>query len=150
MKDAYDAAVTSAHELRLYHRIQTTAHVLKKLADTVVAPTGLSTSQLAVLAIVGDQGPVLQRRVAAQLAINESAVTPMVQRLEAEGMVRRVEGSDRRSRALELTAAGRQASERAGALFASVNLAIDGALADPELRQLAGLLDRVRAAASAD
>lgn len=139
-----------AHDARLYHRLQLAAHELRRQADRAVATTGLTTAQLAVLAVIEADQPVAQRRVAEQLGFHDSAITPVVQRLERLRLVaRRRHADDARLRLLELTREGRTTAAAARRAFAEVNATLDAVLAPREVDALAGALDRIRAAASA-
>lgn len=136
----------SAQQHRLYHHLQITAHELKKAADRALADTGLTTAQVAVLAVVAAEGPVAQRTLAHRLGVNESAVTAMARRLVDLGLLaRELEESDARIRLLVLTPPGRAALDRAGSGFATVNAAADEALDPGEIEDLVGLLARLRA-----
>src|SRR5260370_8637805 len=82
----YSVAV-SASKHRIYHRLQLAAHRLQKAADrALLSAANVTTSQAAVLAIVGG-GPVMQRSVAKQLGLNESALTAMTSRLVLIGFL---------------------------------------------------------------
>ncbi len=142
--------VSSAHEHRLYHRLQVTAHELRRIADQALRPCGLTTAQLAVLAVVDAQQPVRQGRVAEQLSLTEQALTAMVRRLDGQGHLRRLpDPDDGRSTLLELTSSGRSTLQTAGRRFDVVNAALDAALDGDELDGLAEHLDRMRDAVRA-
>jgi DNA-binding MarR family transcriptional regulator len=147
----HDGAVTSgddateAHRLRLYHRLQTAAHELRRFADRVLADTGLSTAQLAVIAVIDATGPVSQRTVAEQLGLQESAITAMIDRLTRLDYVTRVpHATDGRIRLLHLTELGAATARRAASRFVEVNQALDEALGPEEVAGLAASLDRIR------
>ncbi len=136
-----------ASELRLYHRLQVTAHRLRKAADRLlVDDAGLTTAQAAVLAIAARDTPVTQRDVAERLSLNESAVTAMVSRLIALGLLRRTRSAtDGRAWLLSLTEEGRAARRKARQSFASINARIEASLAAKEIERLADYLDRLSA-----
>ena len=77
----------TAASLRLYARLQSAAHLVKKAADrALIDAAGVTTAQAAVLAVVAaaeksDATGPTQKTVAAALALNESAMTAMVSRL---------------------------------------------------------------------
>ena len=140
--------MTTARDVRLYHRLQLAAHALAKHADRRMQEAlGMSTAQVAVLSVVAGGGGVSQREVARALGINESAVTGMVGRLERLGcLARHRHAEDRRSHVLELTAAGRRALAASGRAFAPVNERIESVLTSAELEVVAGALARLSAA----
>lgn len=123
---------------RLYHRLQTVAHVLKKRADSrLTEAAGVTTAQAAVLVVVGEHANVTQRLVAKELGITEPAVTGMVDRLLAAGLItRRRRDDDARVRLLVLTEAGREALAVAGQAFSTVNALLVEALGQERLDRL--------------
>ena len=140
--------MTTAREVRLYHRLQLAAHSAMKHADRQMkAAVDMTTAQVSVLAVVSRGGEVAQRTVAAELGINESAVTPMVRRLEVLGhLTRTADARDRRARLLKLTPQGERALTVAGTAFAEVNKAIEDELTPAEIRRTADVLTRLLAA----
>lgn len=77
--------------------------------ETELAPIGLSLSKLNVLGILLEAGePLPLSRLAARLACVKSNVTQLVDRLETEGLVARVDDpNDRRSVLASITDLGR-------------------------------------------
>lgn len=96
---------------RLYHLLQTAAHRLKTRADRESQVTaGVSAAQAAAMFVIAQEGATTQRRVAAQLRLNESAVTAMMGRLMEAGLVGRApSATDGRAWTVTLTEAGRTA-----------------------------------------
>ena len=138
----------AAAELRIYHRLQLTAHRLQKAADrALLDAAGLTAAQAAVLTLVHAVPDTTQRALARRLGFNESAITALVGRLEASGaLARRRHPEDGRVRVLSVTADGLHALERAHAAFRSINAAIAGATGGDELAAFAATLDKLGAA----
>jgi DNA-binding MarR family transcriptional regulator len=89
-------------------------------------------------------GPVSQREVAERTGIDPSDVVDLVDRLETAGyLVRRRDERDRRRYALELTAEGRRAVERFGAVARAVDDAVLQVLEPGERETLRELVERV-------
>lgn len=80
--------------------------------EAELAPIGLSLSKLNVLAILLEAGePIPLSRLATRLACVKSNVTQLVDRLESEGLVARVDDpNDRRSVLASITELGRAKS----------------------------------------
>lgn len=137
--------MTTAARLRLYARLQSAAHLVKKAADrALLDAAGVTTAQAAVLAVVageraeGAQGPT-QKTVAAALGLNESAVTAMTNRLIALGyLAREKDPQDRRAWRLALTADGEAAIERIREPFGAINAEMESALGAEHLEEFAG------------
>lgn len=81
--------------------------MLRPLGAVVRAPLKIESGGIGVLSLIWVNPGISQNDLAANLAIKKSAVTKLVKRLEAEGLVerRRAEG-DRRTNALTLTSEG--------------------------------------------
>ena len=76
--------------------------------------------------------------------IHPTSVTNIVDRLESQGLVRRVDHpTDRRTTLCEITDEGRALVDKATAAVTAVDLGIAG-LADHEVEQLTGLLTKLR------
>lgn len=140
--------MSAAQKTRLYHRLQIAAHRLQKAADrNVMEAAGITTAQAAVLAVVSQHGPAPQRLVAAELGLNESAVTAMVSRLLKLDMLDRVrDPDDARAWSLSLSANGRAALKRIEKPFRRVNARIEAELDECEIAALADALARLSSA----
>jgi DNA-binding MarR family transcriptional regulator len=86
------------------------ARVLEDRLETVLASVELSSPKLSVLTqLVRSGQPMTLSELAAGLACVRSNMTQLVDRLESDGLVRRIaDGSDRRIVRAELTALGRE------------------------------------------
>jgi DNA-binding MarR family transcriptional regulator len=122
---------------RLYFRLNLAAHRLRVFADQrLLAAAGVTAAQAGVLLIVADaDGPVRQRDLAQLLRQRESAVTTMVERLVAAGLLARERPpADGRAWVLVLTAAGERAVATVRAAADRLN---DDAFAGLDARQRA-------------
>lgn len=141
----------SASKHRLYFLLQTTAHRLKKQADTALLAEGsLTTAQAAVMGVIASQGPVSQRHVAGVLSLRESAMTPMVARLVNGGFISKARSTvDQRAWQLELTEQGAAALHTVQASFAKVNAVIDEELGLEGVEGVAHALKKILSAMDA-
>jgi DNA-binding MarR family transcriptional regulator len=92
-------------------RLIGTAESLKWRVETALAAAGLSMAKVSVLEIlVRADDPMPLSDLAEHSRCVRSNITQLVDRLEKDGLVRRIfDASDRRVRRAELTPAGRQA-----------------------------------------
>ena len=138
-----------SNRVRLYSRLQHTAHRLKVAADNNLGSTaGLTTAQTAILVTVRELASggetVMQRQIAQALGLNESAVTAMVRKLISSGHLERQRSpADGRAWSIGLTDQGWTSLADSVEPFSEINRALDGALGDEGVAQLADLLDRV-------
>lgn len=134
----------TAASLRLYARLQSAAHLVKKAADrALIDAAGVTAAQAAVLAVVASEetpaatGPT-QKTVADALGLNESAMTAMVSRLTAlDYLKREKDRRDRRAWRLSLTRRGRTAIARIREPFGEINAQIETALGADSLEGFA-------------
>ena len=125
-----------------------TAETIQDRLEAALGPTGLSLAKLGALRHLAEANePLPLGQLAERIACVKSNVTQLVDRLEADDLVRRVpDPSDRRSVRAEITdegraryQAGQQALERAEAELVSV---LDPA-ARAQLQDLLGRLSSV-------
>ena len=124
---------------RLGERLQAQAQVL--LDD---AGMSLPASHCPMLEALARHGPLGVGELAQAIGVSQPAVTRMLQRLEAEGLVKsQATSTDRRVRPIALTRAGRQLVERSRQLlWPRIAAAVGDACADaagPLLAQLAAV-----------
>jgi DNA-binding MarR family transcriptional regulator len=104
-------------------------------------PSDRHPSELAVLAAVEALGPASQRLLGDRLAINRTVMVQIVDRLEAAGLVvRNRDPQDRRSYAVELSDAGREALPVIERQVEAHTACLSGALRPDERRRLNELL----------
>jgi DNA-binding MarR family transcriptional regulator len=135
---ANDPEVCSCAALR-----QATRHVTR-LYDAALAPVGLSLNQYAILARLKRHGPMRLKDLADNLVTDRSTLGHLVRPLERRGLVALVVGhDDRRSRRLQLTAAGVELAARAYDLWAGVEAGFAEAFGVAEAAALRRTLKRV-------
>lgn len=106
---------------------------------------GLSLARLAALRVLSDAGESLPlTQLAERLSCVKSNITQLVDRLEADGLVRRqLDPRDRRARLATLTPAGRAACREGARVQDEAERALMQRLSADESRQLAGLLSKL-------
>ena len=110
-----------------------------------VEPCGLSLAKMGALRILADaDGPVPLGQLACRLCCVKSNVTQLVDRLEGEGLVRRMaDPADRRSVLAQITEAGRQRLREAVDARERAEAALLADLDEAELNRLTLLFQRV-------
>lgn len=96
------------------------AHALEDKVEEALEAVGLSSPKLSVLtALVGEDTALSLSELAARLSCVKSNMTQLVDRLEAEQLVRRVDcPNDRRSVKAEITAEGKKRQAAGAAAIA--------------------------------
>jgi MarR family 2-MHQ and catechol resistance regulon transcriptional repressor len=117
---------------------------LRAHADRQVQESGLGFSDFAVLEVLLHKGPTPVNAIGQRVYLTSGSITAAVDRLEAKGLVQRCnQPTDRRTRVVHLTDAGRKLAECA---FSGHNQAMERATAglSPEERaQAAELLKKL-------
>lgn len=118
------------------------SRLLADRLEAALADAGLSTARYGVLEQLARAGdPLPLGELAARLSCVRSNVTQLVDRLEAEGLVRRVtDPADRRSVRAELTAAGRARYRQGGERYRTVESAFESRITDDDRAMLGRVL----------
>ena len=114
------AGSETIHEMPLLYSLIAVAHALEAKLEAALAEVGLSAAKLGVLTLLAEAGePLTLGDLAARQQCVRSNMTQLVDRLEAEGLVRRVpDPIDRRSVRAALTEDG-EGRQQAGAVKAA-------------------------------
>lgn len=144
--------VNEDHEALL--GILVTAEMLKKESNRLFAPLGITGAQFNVLILLYAQtedGTMTQSDLGRLLTVHRSNVTGLVDRLEAQGMVRRMDDErDRRVYRIALTEEGRETARRAEAFYLNKIHALMGGLEPRDWRALSAALEQIRARVKRD
>jgi DNA-binding MarR family transcriptional regulator len=121
------------------------AHAAEAEVEAKLDAVGLSLAKLAALKTLTEAGESLPlTQLAERLSCVKSNITQLVDRLEADGFVRRLpDPNDRRARLATLTPAGRIACREGTRVQQAAEQAVLRNLSAAESRQLAGLLARL-------
>src|SRR5580704_17559723 len=107
------ATVASLYRRHIGHLSRRFDQVCHGIITEAVAADGLTRLQFATLTVVADMPGIDQRRLAHALGVVPVNAGQMVSELEAMGLVdRRMNGADRRARALRLTGRGARLFKR--------------------------------------
>lgn len=147
--DATALADTALADTALGHEVEFVAARARSIgtamANAAIAPLGLKVRSYSVLSLACSGTGPSQREIAAFLILDASQIVSIVDSLEAAGLVTRRQGSvDRRSHAIEATAAGHELYARARE---AISRAEDEALAALDSDERADLLRLLRAIA---
>jgi len=139
----------SGRELLAVH-VAGALHAVESRLDSALEPLGLSLAKLGVLAKLDAAGePLPMRALAERCACVRSNITQLVDRLEAEGLVNRIDDpQDRRSIRAALTPAGRARHAAGLRSLERAEAQLLARLPAKQRDQLLSLLDALREAAS--
>lgn len=114
--------------------------------DEALKPLGLTFARYEALVLLtfSRRGSLPLGKMGERLMIHPTSVTNIVDRLELQGLVRRVEHpTDRRTTLCEITAEGRSLVADATEAVTAVDLGVSG-MAERELQQITRLLAKLR------
>src|SRR5262245_50993929 len=120
--------------------------IILATVDEVLRPFDLTFARLEALVLLAfsRQGALPLGKMGDRLMLHPTSVTNIVDRLEDQGLVRRVRHpTDRRTTLAEITAEGRQLVEKATEAVSGVALGMGG-LPDRDLDDITALLCRLR------
>jgi DNA-binding MarR family transcriptional regulator len=120
--------------------------IVQTRVEDVLRPFDLTFARYEALVLLGftRRGALPMGKMGERLMIHPTSVTNIVDRLEAQGFVRRrPHESDRRTTLVEITETGRQVSERATKEVIASAFGLE-ALSEREVDQLTRLLRKVR------
>ncbi|WP_461189477.1 MarR family winged helix-turn-helix transcriptional regulator [Arthrobacter sp. Z4-13] len=134
---------------RLNRQVCFALYSASRAATAVYRPVldelGLTYPQYLVMLVLWENEPRGVKELGEELGLDSGTLSPLLKRLESLGLVeRRRSGEDERRVAIHLTAAGRDLSEKAGAI--PRRLAEAAGLTPEELDQLHNTLGRLTAA----
>jgi DNA-binding MarR family transcriptional regulator len=127
-----------------------TAAASHGMANSMLGELGLSARQVGILTLVTERAPMTQKELGVELQIDRTVMVDLIDQLESKGLVRRLRNPrDRRAFLIQPTPAGRKAKEAAVAVLDRQQKIFLEPLAAEERRHLAGMLNRLFAAARA-
>ncbi len=122
------------------------AHLIEDRTDAALATVGLSMAKQSALTKLVEAGEALTlSELAARLSCVRSNMTQLVDRLEADGFVRRVnDPTDRRVVRAELTPLGAERQAQGARLWKTAEAELLASLSEDDARELSALLMRFR------
>ena len=116
---------------QLCFAVYSTAHAFNKVYKPLLDPLGLTYPQYLVMLILWDEDEVTVKELGNRLQLDSGTLTPLLKRLEANGLVtRRRSEQDERRVVVALTEAGHALNAKAGevpnGIFCATGLTLDG------------------------
>jgi DNA-binding MarR family transcriptional regulator len=131
---------------RTIYSLLSAAHALEAKVESTLGEVGLSMPKFSVLsALVAASNPLSLSELASKLSCVRSNMTQLVDRLEADGLVKRVScPEDRRSVKAEITSLGRERQAAGQTAFDRLNGDFSAAIGQAERDALAKMLDALQ------
>jgi DNA-binding MarR family transcriptional regulator len=141
--------IGSPTAMRLATSIMRVQQLIISELDAAVKPFGITFARYEVLVLLSfsSTGRLPLSKIGARLMVHPTSVTNAMDRLESQGLVRRVaDTSDRRRTFAELTPAGKEVLVEATAAVTTIDFAVGGLTSDQQDEAFA-LLRTLRASA---
>ena len=134
-----------AVDRRLFLLVEIAARRLNREADArLKTGAGVTSAQAAVLFLLARRGERRMGDIGETLSLNPPAVTGLVTRMEALGLVtKHASKSDRRSAVVSLTEKGRAMSDSADRVLRDLNNALESRLGEEDSDTLHRVLTRL-------
>ena len=121
-----------------------TAKAIREAFEDMLRSSGASLGTWAVLSALSEQGVVSQKDLATHAHLEGATITHHIDRLEKQGLVRRViDSGDRRVRRIEPTPEGIRVHEQLIAAAREFERTVFAGVSDAEREQLRRVLDRI-------
>ena len=133
----------------VYH-LRMAARRTTRVYDHMLAPSGLGIAQFGLLQTLTRRGGATVTEIAADLDMDRTTLTRNLRPLVRDKLVRLGPGRDRRSRAVEMTQAGRAAMQRAVPFWKAAQACVRDSLGRDETEKLHDLLAAVISQLPAD
>ncbi|MBR4408859.1 DNA-binding transcriptional regulator, MarR family [Bacteroidales bacterium WCE2008] len=128
---------------QLCFRFYTVSRLMTQTYHPMLEELGITYPQYLVLMVLWEKDAQPVNDIAKRLFLNTNTVTPLLKRMEEEGIIsRRKDKTDERKVIVSLTAKGREMEETAKGIPARMQKAcIDGTVSEEEMEQLYPILD---------
>jgi len=147
--DIWDARIGPARTMAAVTSVMRVQQILLSAVDGALRPHSLTFARYEALVLLtfSRTGRLPMRVMGERLQLHPTSVTNIVDRLQADGLVRRIpHPTDRRATLVEITEAGSRLLESATKSVTAIDFGLSGLTAEQEI-QLTELLSRVRRAA---
>ena len=124
----------------------TTNRMHKHLFDLSVADIGIHRTQHRILMYISRNNRLVsQKSISEHMGITDAATTAAIKRLEADGYIKRTQGTDARYREVEITEKGRLIVEHTRELFLRIDTSLFDGFSEEELDGYITYLEKIQA-----
>ncbi len=122
-----------------------TERMHKHLLDSTVSSIGIHRTHHRILIYIARNNPLdSQKALADHIGISPAAITGALKKLEKDGYVKRVQGSDNRFNTVEITEEGKKLLENTRTLFMAVDTTLFEGFSDDELDGYISMLEKIQ------
>lgn len=129
------------------NEMKKTARTITNAYEKVMAPSGLTTSQFALLLCVDHFRAIAVGDLAQQLDLDQTSTTRSVALLEKDGLLIRATHHDPRVKLVKLTDAGKRRMKQASGLWQTAHSHMRKFVSDEDWQQLTRILHQIETGA---
>lgn len=117
----------------------------RHLLDHNVSKIGLHRTQHRVLMLIARKGKLTsQKSLADHIGITPAAITAVLKKLESDGYIERIQGSDNRYNEVQVTERGKEVVEESFLMFSRLDTSLFEGFSDEELDGYIAYLEKIQ------
>lgn len=125
-------------------QLRRTSRAITQLFDAALQPSGIRSTQFALLVAVAKKEPITISELGDLLVIDSTTLSRSLRKLEQMALLKMASGSDRRERRVRLTAKGRRVLEKSLPYWRKVQAEVVSKLIEPNWREIQKSLQEVK------
>ena len=125
-------------------QLRRTSRAITQLYDAALEPSGIRSTQFALLVAIAKKEPISISDLGDLLVIDPTTLSRSLPKLECMGHIKFVNSSDRRERLVRLTAKGRSVLEKSVPYWRRVQAQVVSNLAQPTWREIQKSLEKIK------
>ena len=130
---------------RAVNNMVRTHRMHKQLLDSQVSDIGLCNTQHRILMHIARNNKLdSQKSLSDHFGVTPAAITGALQKLEKDGYIKRIQGSDNRYNEVEITESGKKIVEKTKELFSAIDAMLFLGFSDEELEKYVSFLERIQ------
>jgi DNA-binding MarR family transcriptional regulator len=125
-------------------QLRRTSRAVTQLYDAALQPSGIRSTQFALLVAVAKKEPIGFSALSDLLVIDATTLSRSLRKLEGMGHIRIVSGADRRERLVRLSAKGHRVLRESLPYWKKIQGEVVSKLADPGWTEIQLLLEKIK------
>ena|SRR5947209_5972692 len=125
-------------------QLRRVSRAITQLYDVALQPSGLRSTQFALLVAIAKKGPISITELGEVVATDQTTLSRSLRTLQTMGHIQSEKGKDRRERQLRLTAKGRRVLEKSVPYWRKVQAEVVSRLHTPDWVEIQKSLDEIK------
>jgi DNA-binding MarR family transcriptional regulator len=125
-------------------QLRKASRAITKLYDTALQPSGIRSTQFALLVAVAKKDPITISALGDLVVIDTTTLSRSLRKLEQAEYIKMVEGEDSRERLVRMTGKGREVLQKCLPLWRKVQADVVSELATPDWSEIQKSLEKLK------